>query len=140
MAGSNVYIEDLELTNVTKINETTSRITLSMNITYLYKDAYSNTFSEDESTDEIPVIVQVKTGSQIHEERISKGYILSSEEKINLQYLQSYPYEYTFELDSGKDYTVSVAVQWKRYFDAPNPRYGECNFEDLGGAITNINL
>ena len=55
-----------------------------------------DTFSEDESTDEIPVIVQVKTGSQIHEERISKGYILSSEEKINLQYLQSYPYECTF--------------------------------------------
>ena len=138
--GSNVYIEDLELTNVTKINETTSQITLSMNITYLYKDAYSNTFSEDESTDEIPVIVQVKTGSQIHEERISKGYILSSEEKINLQYLQSYPHECTFELGSGKDYTVSVAVQWKRYFDVPHPRHEEWNFEDLGGARTNINL
>lgn len=126
--GSNVYVEDLELTNVTETNKTTSRITLSMNITYLYKDAYSNTFSEDESTDEIPVIVQIKTGSQI------------SEEKINLQYLQSYPYEYTFELDSGKDYAVSVAVQWKRYFDVPNPRYEEWNFEELGGAITNINL
>ena len=49
-------------------------------------------------------------------------------------------YECTFELDSGKDYTVSVAVQWKRYFDVPNPRYEEWNFEDLGGAITNINL
>jgi len=138
--GNNVYIEDLEWTNVTKINDTTYRTTLSMNITYLYKDAYSNRFSNDESTDEIPVIVQVKTDYPMYGHHPEEDYTLSSEEKINLQYLQSYPYECTFDLDSGKDYFVVVIVQWKRYLDSPHPYYGEWNFEDLGGLSTNINL
>ncbi|MBN2488034.1 MAG: right-handed parallel beta-helix repeat-containing protein [Methanosarcinaceae archaeon] len=138
--GSNVYIEDLEWTNVTKINDTTYRTTLSMNITYLYKDAYSNRFRNDESTDEIPVIVQVKTDYPMYGYHPEEDYTLSSEEKINLQHLQSYPYECTFDLDSGKDYFVVVIVQWKRYLDSPHPYYGEWNFEDFGGLSTDINL
>ncbi len=138
LPGNNVYIEDIE-TNITPINETFSRVTLSMNLNYLYKDSFSHT-NKGDMTDNLPVIVQVKSSSPADGTYTDEVADLECEENIILQYLETNPYECTFDLKSGTDYYLSINVLLKEELDYPHPYYGELKWDGLGGLLIEVDL
>ena len=138
LPGNNVYIEDIE-TNITPINETFSRVTLSMNLNYLNKDSFLHT-NKGDMTDDLPVLVQVKSSSPVDGTYTDKTADLEYEENIILQYLETNPYECTFDLKSGTDYYLSINVLLKEELDYPHPYYGELKWDGLGGLLIEVDL
>jgi hypothetical protein len=133
---SNIYIEHLNWTDVTRINETTYRVTLSGDITYRYKESSQYYPSKDDPLpDDLPVRIQVLAGVPNSRDRE-----VTSSENITLQYRQPYHFECTFDLEAGKNYDVQVDAHWKRYFAIPHPYYGEWRWKNLGGGATEIDL
>lgn len=132
LPDSTVYIEDLEWTNITHIDETTCRTSVSMNITYLYKESwmYARTLPDD-----LPVRIQVLSSPQGSS---WPGDVIFSE-NVTLHYRQIYPFNCSFDLMSG-NYSMMVEVQWTEYFDVPHPSYGEWRWKYLGGSATEISL
>ena len=137
--GSNVYVEDLTWTNVTLINETTYRVSLSMNITYRYKESYMHANQAKPLPEDMPVKIQVFSKNLNGEVR-NKDREMPFSDNITLQYREVYPYECSFDLETGKDHGISVDVFWKEFFATPHPYYGEWRWEMLGGAATEIDL
>jgi hypothetical protein len=127
-----VYVENLNWTNVTRINETMYRVTLSGDITYRYKESSLYYSGKDEPLpDDLPVKIQVIVDPGVE--------ILS--ENITLQYRQPYYFEYTFDLKADKKYkSVAVDTHWKEYFATPHPYYGEWRWNFFGGRATEIDL
>ncbi|MBN1762149.1 MAG: hypothetical protein JW878_03580 [Methanomicrobia archaeon] len=134
---SNIYIEHLNWTDVTRINETTDRVALSGDVTYRYKDSslYSSSSKDEPLPDDLPVRILVLAGVPNSRDRE-----VTSSENITLQYRQPYHFEYTFDLKAGKSYDVQVEAHWKRYFATPHPYYGEWRWERFGGLATEIDL
>lgn len=137
---SNIYIEHLNWTNVTRINETTYRVTLSGDITYRYKDSslYSSSSKDEPLPDDLPVRIRVLAGpwgGGLHRERE-----VPFSKYITLQYRQPYHFECTFDLEVGKNYDVQVEAHWKEYFATPHPYFGEWRWERFGGQATEIDL
>jgi len=130
-----VYIEDLEWTNITHIDETTCRTFVSMNITYLYKESWMYARKDRPLPDDLPVRIQVLLSSQ----GSSWPSDVVFSENVALHYQQVYPFNGSFDLISG-NYSVMVEIQWKEYFDVPHPSYGEWRWKRLGGVATEINL
>jgi len=130
-----VYIEDLEWTNITHIDETTCRTSVSMNITYLYKESWMYVKKDKPLPDDLPVRIQVLLSSQGSS---WPGDVVFSE-NVTLHYQQVYPFNGSFDFMSG-NYSVMVEVQWKEYFDVPHPSYGEWRWKRLGGKATEISL
>jgi len=136
---SNVYIENLNWTNVTRVNETTYRVTLSMDITYRYKESSMCGSAKNPLPDDLPVRIQVLSGPRYGEVR-HRDREVSFSENITLQYRQPYPFECTFNLKAGKDYGIMVESHWKEYFATPHPYFGEWRWTFLGGGATEIDL
>ena len=130
-----VYIEDLEWTNITHIDESTCRTSVSMNITYLYKESWMYARKDRPLPDDLPVRIQVLLSPQGSS---WQGDVVFSENVI-LHYQQVYPFNGSFDFMSG-NYSVMVEVQWKEYFDVPHPSYGEWRWNRLGGKATEISL
>lgn len=132
LPGSNVYVEDLEI-NASTINETHSRVTLLMNLNYLYKDSFSQTNGSGKMTDKLPVFVQVISSTLIDGPDSGQKKVLESEEKVVLEYLGENPYECTIVLESGKAYNLLAQVQMIEELPYPHPYYGEMRWGLLGG-------
>ena len=133
---SNIYIEYLNWTDVTRINETTYWVTLSGDITYRYKESSQYYSSKDKPLPEdLPVRILVLAGVPNSGDRE-----VTSSENITLQYRQPYHFEYTFDLKAGKSYSILVEAQWKEYFATPHPYYGDWRWKNLGGGATEIDL
>jgi len=130
-----VYIEDLEWTNITHIDETTCRTSVSMNLTYLYKESWMYVKKDKPLRDDLPVRIQVLLSSQVSSWPVDVVF----SENVTLHYQQVYPFNGSFDFMSG-NYSVMVEVQWKEYFDVPHPSYGEWRWKRLGGVATEINL
>lgn len=138
LPGSNVYIENKE-TNVISINETHSRVTLSMDLNYLHKDSFLHT-NKGDMTDSLPVIIQIKSSSPINGTYIDRNAHLELEEETVLHYQETDSYECTFDLESGKDYYISIDVLIKEKFDDPHPYYGESRLDLLGSLLIETDL
>jgi len=133
---SNIYIENLNWTEVTRINETTYWVMLSGDITYRYKESSQYYSSKDEPLpDDLPVRILVLAGVPNSRDRE-----VTFSENITLQYRQPYHFEYTFDLKAGKSYSILVEAQWKKYFATPHPYYGEWRWDRFGGGATEIDL
>lgn len=130
-----VYIEDLQWTNITHIDETTCRTSVSMNITYLYKESWMYARKDRPLPDDLPVRIQVLLSPQ----GSSWPDDVVFSENVTLHYQQVYPFNGSFDFMSG-NYSVMVEVQWKEYFDVPHPSYGEWRWDRLGGVATEIDL
>lgn len=140
MPGNNVYVENLEA-NATPINETYSRVMISMKLNYLYKDAFSHSDQHGEMTDNLPVFVQIETAKLDDGMNSSGGNMkLVHEEQVVLDYLESNNYEYTLDMKSGNNYKALVEVMLKRELPYPHPSYGEVKWELLGGLRGDIDL
>lgn len=138
LPGNNVYIENTE-TNATPINETHSRVTLLMDLNYLHKDSFLHT-NKGEMTDNLPVLIQVKSSSPMNGSYSDTTAHLESEEEFILHYQETNPYECTFDLESGKDYYISIDVLIKEEFDDPHPYYGESRLDLLGSLLIETDL
>jgi hypothetical protein len=143
LPDSNVYIENMTWTNVTRINETTYRVTLSGDITYRYKDSslYYSSGKDEPLPDDLPVRILVLAGPWGGgvPERFRDREVPFSE-NITLQYRQPYHFEYTFNLKAGKKYDIPVDSYWKEYFATPHPYYGEWRWYFFGGRAMEIDL
>ena len=136
---NNVYIENLTWTNVTRINETAYRVSLSGDIIYRYKESWMHTNENKPLPDELPVRIRVLAGPWGGGVPYKYREVPFSE-NITLQYRLTYPYNSTFDLKAGKNYGIIVEAYWKEYFATPHPYYGEWRWELLGGGATAINL
>lgn len=140
LPGSNVDIENLTWTNVTRINETTYRVSLSEDIIYRYKESWMHTNGNIPLLpDELPVRIRVLAGP-LGGGVPYKYREVPFSENITLQYRHTYPYNSTFDLKAGKNYGIIVEAHWKEYFTTPHPYFGEWRWELLGGGATAINL
>jgi len=137
---SNVYVENLNWTNVTRINETTYRVTLSGDITYRYKESSLYYSGKDEPLpDDLPVRIRVFSGPRYGEVRHRDREVPFSE-NITLQYQQPRPFDCTFDLKAGKNYGIQVEAHWKKYVSSPPPYHREWRWTFLGGGATEIDL
>ena len=139
LPGNNVYIEDLQL-NAVPINETHSRVTVSMNLNYQNKDSFEHTNNTGSMVDNLPVFVQIKTSTPADGSYSDEDTRLAHEEEVVLEYLDSNPYEYTLDLKSGKTYMILVEVQMFEELPYPHPYYGESKWEFLGGLREELDL
>ena len=140
MPGNNVYVENLEINSI-PINETHSRVTLSMNFNYLYKEAFSHGNSRGQMIDNLPVNVQVISSKHISNKPDSeKIREVECEEEIVMEYLGDNPYESTIVLESGREYYLHVDVQMLDVWPYPRPSYGEMHWVSLGGLGERVDL
>jgi len=124
---NNVYIENLTWTNVTRINETAYRVSLSGDIIYRYKESWMHTNENKPLPDELPVRIQVLAGPWGGGvPYVFRDREVPFSETITLQYRQTYPFECTFDLKAGKKYDIPVESYWRGIF--------------LGGRATEIDL
>jgi hypothetical protein len=139
LPANNVYVENLEANSI-PINETYSRVTLSMNLNYQNKDAYLHTNNTGDMIDNLPVFVQVSVSTPADGSYSDEDTELIHEEQVVLEYLGSNYYECTIDLESGKTYEVLVEVNLKRELEYPHPYYGEVKWELLGVLSDDIDL
>lgn len=140
LPGNNVYVEDLVINsspiviNSTPTNETHSMVTLSMNLNYLYKEAFAQGNNRGEMIDDLPVRVQVLSLDSEDVERVEY------EEEVVLNYLEENPHKCTFVLEDGMEYYLHVDVQMLDVWSYPRPSYGEMHWLSLGGYSEKVDL
>jgi parallel beta-helix repeat protein len=139
LPANNVYVENLEA-NSSPINDTHSRVTISMNLNYQNKDAYLYNNNTGDMIDNLPVFVQVSASTPADGSYSDEDTELIHEEQVVLEYLGSNYYECTIDLESGKAYPYMVQVKLRRELPYPRPSYGEVKWELLGGLSDNIDL
>ena len=133
LPGNNVEITNFSWYNSSKINETRTQVTLSMDINYRNKQAYDYSFAEDSQTDVIPTRIQIFSREYNPDEGEEIPYTLLSEEDITLTYRKPFKYETTLNLENDMEYDVQTIIVFKREFDYPNPYGEETRWELLGG-------
>lgn len=133
LPGKNVEITNFSWYNSSKINETRTQVTLSMDINYRNKQAYDYSFAEDSQTDVIPTRIQIFSREYNPDEGEEIPYTLLSEEDITLTYRKPFKYETTLDLENDMEYDVQTIIVFKREFDYPNPYGEETRWELLGG-------
>jgi parallel beta-helix repeat protein len=139
LPGNNVYVEDLQI-NAVPINETHSRVTVSMNLNYQNKDSFENTNNTGDMVDNLPVFVQIKTSTPADGSYSDEDMKLVYEEQVTLEYRGSNHHEYTIDMESGKTYMFLVEVQMFEELPYPHPYYGESKWEFLGGLSEELDL
>jgi parallel beta-helix repeat protein len=139
LPGNNVYVEDLQISTV-PLNETYSRVIVSMNLNYQNKDSFEHTNNTGNMVDNLPVFVQIKTSTPADGLYSDEDMKLVHEEQVFLEYLGSNQYEYTIDLESGKTYRFLIEAQLKNELPYPHPYYGEMKWEFLGGLSEDIDL
>ena len=139
LPSNNVYVENLE-ENVLPLNETNSRVTISMNLNYQNKDAYLYNNNTGDMIDNLPVFVQVSASTPADGSYSDEDTELIHEEQVVLGYLGSNYYECTIDLESGKTYAYNVEVKLRRELPYPHPTSGEIRWELLGGLSDDIDL
>ncbi|HIH92567.1 TPA: hypothetical protein HA338_00480 [Methanosarcina acetivorans] len=132
-SGNNVEITDFSWYNSSKINETHTQVTLSMDINYRNKQAYDYSFAENSQTDVIPARVQILSREYKPDVDTEIPYSLIYEEDINLTYRKPFNYEATLDLENGMEHDVQTIIVFKREFDYPIPHGEEIRWEQLGG-------
>jgi len=133
LSGNNIEITNFSWYNSSKINETHTQVTLSMDINYRSKQAYDYSFAENSQTDVIPTRVQIFSREYKPDEDQEVPYTLFSEEDIILTYRKPFKYETTLDLDNNMEYDVQTIIVFEREFDYPNPYGEELRWELLGG-------
>lgn len=140
LPGNNVYVENLEI-NTLPINETHSKVMLSMNFNYLYKEAFSHGNSRGQMIDNLPVNVHVISSRRIsNNSDLDEIKEIELEDEIVLEYLGDNPYECTIILESGREYYLHIDVQMLDVWSYPRPSYGEMHFVSLGGLSERLDL
>jgi len=139
LPGNNVYVEDLQI-NAVPINETHSRVTVSMNLNYQNKDSFEHTNNTGSMVDNLPVFVQIKTSTPADGSYSDEDMRLVYEEQVILEYRGFNHHEYTIDLESGKTYMFLVEVQMFEELPYPHPYYGESKWEFLGGLREELDL
>ena len=137
--GNNVEITNFSWYNSSTINQTHTQGTLSMDINYMYKQAYSNHFAENSQTDIIPA--KIRISSRYILDGISEGpYTLLSEKDITLTYQKQFKYETSLELENNMEHNIEIIIMFKEDYDYPHPGYGESRWDMIGIAATDIDL
>ncbi|GEM_PF-1976256 len=136
---NNVFIESLEI-NAIPINQTHSRIILSMNLDYKNKDTFFFSNNTGDAPNNLPVSVQISASTPIDGLYSDEDMELVHEEQVIIEYLGSNHYEYILDMESGKNYAFLVEVKVRRELPYPHPRYGEVKWEFLGGLSEEIDL
>ncbi|WP_340819985.1 right-handed parallel beta-helix repeat-containing protein [Methanolobus sp. WCC4] len=139
LPDNNVYVENLE-ESIVPLNETYSRVTISMNLNYQNKDAYLYNNNTGDMIDNLPVFVQVSASTPADGSYSDEDTELIFEEQVVLEYLGSNHYECTIDMESGKTYAYDVEVKLRRELPYPHPTSGEIKWELLGGLSDNIDL
>ncbi|WP_406655600.1 NosD domain-containing protein [Methanolobus sp. ZRKC2] len=139
LPGNNVYVEDLEI-NAVPINETHSRVTLSMNLNYLYKNSFSQTNDHGQMTDNLPVFVQVMSSTPMDGSYSDDEMVLECEDEVILEYSGKNLHECTIDLESEKAYYLLIQVQMVEELQYPHPYYGETKWKLLGGLSEDLDL
>jgi parallel beta-helix repeat protein len=133
LSGNNVEVTNFSWYNSSKINETHTRVTLSMDINYMNKKAYDYSFAENSQTDVIPTRVQIFFREYKPDVDTEIPYLLIYEEDLNLTYHEPFRYETTLDLENNLEHDVQTIILFKREFDYPNPYGEESRWEQLGG-------
>lgn len=133
----NVHVQNIE-TNIIPVNETHSRVSLSMNLDYLNK--YSSPETNDEIYNDLPVFVQISSKSPADGDNSNYERLPESNEQVVLKYSQSNQYGCTFDLEKGKTYDILIEVQLKQELPYPHPYYGETKWKLMGENSTEIHI
>ncbi len=137
--GNNVEITNFNWYNSSTINQTHAQGTLSMDINYISKQAYSNHFAENSQTDIIPTKIRISSRHIL--DGISEGpYTLLSEKDITLTYQKQFKYETSLELENNMGHNIQAMIVFKEDYDYPHPYYSELKWDIIGIASTNIDL
>ena len=131
--ADNVEITNFSWYNSSTINETHTQVTLSMDINYRYKQAYSNNFAENSQTDIIQTSVQIFSREYTSGVGTEIPYSLISEEDIILTYQKPFKYEITLDLENEMEHDIQTMIMFKEDYEYPHPYYGESKWELIGG-------
>jgi len=137
--SENVEITNLSWYNSSTINQTHTQGTLSMDINYTSKQAWSHRFAENSQTNILPAKIQISSVYKQDDSSI-RPYPLLSEKDITLTYQKQFKYEISLELENNMEHNILVEIVFKEDFDYPNPIYGESRWNVIGYAGTDIDL
>lgn len=135
---NNVEITNLSWNNISVLNQTHTQGTLSVDIDYRNKQAYTNNFADNPQTNIIPV--RLRIFSDEYNGSREGLPVLIHEEAMNLTYRQPLRYEMTLELEDKLKHEVEATILFREEYDYPHPYYGESKWELLGTATTDIDL
>ncbi|MDY0386192.1 MAG: NosD domain-containing protein [Methanolobus sp.] len=137
---NNVDITNFSWYNSSAVNQIHTKVTLSMDINYRNKQAYTNNFAKNPQTNIIPVRIQISL-SEYASDGITEGSpIQLYEEVMNLTYQKQFKYEINLELDNRMKHKIQTIIVFKEEYDYPHPYYGESKWEQIGRAVTVIDL
>lgn len=132
LPGNNVEITNFSWYNSSKVNETYTKVTLSMDINYTNKKAYDYSFAENSQTDVVPARIQIFSREYKPDEDTERSYSLIYEEDINLTYQKPFKYETTLDLENNMKHDIQAIIIFKEDYGYPHP-YGEYRWEQLEG-------
>ncbi|WP_440947741.1 right-handed parallel beta-helix repeat-containing protein [Methanosarcina sp. T3] len=119
------------------INDSYVRGNLSMDFVYLHKNSQSLNLGESPETDILPVDIHI--GSMGSASTLG-DYTLLHGEPLTLEYSKPYQYSHPLDLKKEKQHHVLVEIYTKRYYEYPNPVYGDSHQELIGVEVMDINL
>ncbi len=134
---SSVEVNNIQWTDTASINESYTRGKLTMDFAYLEKYAYSPSSGDGSETETLPVDVRISSMSAAS---TLGGYALLHEEPLTLEYSETYRYSHLLDLEKEKQHKVLVEIFTERYYEYPNPAYGDSNRELIGLAVTDVDL
>jgi parallel beta-helix repeat protein len=137
---NNVEITNFSWYNYSEINQTHTQGTLSIDINYRNKQAYTNNFAETLQTDVIPAKIKIYS-KEYAADGFTEGLpMLIHEKDINLTYGKQFEYKVNLELENNTKQKIQTTFVFKEEYDYPHPYYGESKWEIIGQGMTIINL
>ncbi|AKB23846.1 hypothetical protein MSMTP_0377 [Methanosarcina sp. MTP4] len=134
---SSVEINNIQWTDTASINESYTRGNLSMDLDYIEKYTYPPDSGKSLETDALPVDIRI---SSMSAESTLGDYALLHEEPLTLEYSETYRYSHLLDLEKEKQHKVLVEIFTVRYYEYPNPAYGDSSRELIGLAVTDVDL
>jgi len=132
-----VEINNIQWTDTASINESYTRGNLSMDLAYLEKYKYPPDSGKGPETDILPVDIRI---SSMSAESTLGDYTMLHEEPLTLEYSETYRYSHLLDLENEKQHKVLIEIFTERYYEYPNPAYGDSSRELIGLAVTDADL
>ena len=108
-----------------------------MDLAYLEKYKYPPDSGKGPETDILPVDIRI---SSMSAESTLGDYTMLHEEPLTLEYSETYRYSHLLDLENEKQHKVLIEIFTERYYEYPNPAYGDSSRELIGLAVTDIDL
>ncbi|WP_048063273.1 right-handed parallel beta-helix repeat-containing protein [Methanococcoides burtonii] len=125
----NVEITNFQWVASETINENYTRGKLSMDLVYNNKDAYPLILGNT-----VPIDIRISSRAV----NTSEDFSLLYKKSLTLEYLETYRYNPLLDF-KNEEQNVLVEIYTKRYYEYPNPVYGDTSWEQIGMAVANIN-